>query len=355
MKIKRLSIAVCLLLMFSPWAALAERAPFDYTVVKGDTLWDISERFISDPFYWPKIWRDNPHIVNPHLIYPGQKLRIHEKHIEILPPEQQAVPDMTPQAEQVVDAVPSAGEGTMSSEVYAATASSPPELNMQQTFGGSRSFIGYSELENLGTLVDSTDNKILISENDVVFLDMDNLSRIAPGDRYDLVTLGREVIHPISGKKIGYQTVKLGTVEITRLTETVAVGLVTDSLREIFRGAKLRKAVVTPESIAVTRAQDLLAGYVVAADEGKLALGQWDVIQIDIGADAGLQVGNELDIFRDRKASKFALDRASLQLPDIDLGDAVVLEVRPDYAEALITSVNNLPIYRGDKVETKLE
>jgi hypothetical protein len=39
--------------------------------------------------------------------------------------------------------------------------------------------------------------------------------------------------------------------------------------------------------------------------------------------------------------------------PDIDLGDAIVLEVRKGFAEALITRTTNLPLYRGDKVRTK--
>ena len=48
-----------------------------YTVQKGDTLWDLSRRFSNTPWVWPELWEENsPVIANPHLIYPGQKLRL---------------------------------------------------------------------------------------------------------------------------------------------------------------------------------------------------------------------------------------------------------------------------------------
>ena len=50
--------------------------PDEYTIQKGDTLWDLSQKFLSNPWYWPKIWSLNPSIENPHWIYPGNKLRI---------------------------------------------------------------------------------------------------------------------------------------------------------------------------------------------------------------------------------------------------------------------------------------
>ena len=47
-----------------------------YTIKKGDTLWDISSKFLKDPFLWPKLWQRNPYITNPHWIYPGNPIRL---------------------------------------------------------------------------------------------------------------------------------------------------------------------------------------------------------------------------------------------------------------------------------------
>ena len=75
-------ILITILCLFTSLLALAselqlnEDAPKTYIVKKGDTLWDISGLFLKEPWLWPKLWRLNPDIDNPHLIYPGDELRL---------------------------------------------------------------------------------------------------------------------------------------------------------------------------------------------------------------------------------------------------------------------------------------
>ena len=48
--------------------------PEEYIIQPGDTLWDISDQLLDDPFWWPKLWSYNPNILNPHLIEPGMRI-----------------------------------------------------------------------------------------------------------------------------------------------------------------------------------------------------------------------------------------------------------------------------------------
>ena len=48
-----------------------------HVVQPGDTLWDLSSKYLNSPWVWPRVWSYNPHITNPHWIYPGQVVRFH--------------------------------------------------------------------------------------------------------------------------------------------------------------------------------------------------------------------------------------------------------------------------------------
>lgn len=343
MKLTRILLIGCLLAAICA-PALAAEEPIIYTVQKGDTLWGISKRFIKDPYYWPNLWSHNPSIGNPHLIYPGQKLRIYDGRIEILPVEG------LPEAEAM------AGE---TAETAASPATTPEVVKLVDTYGGARSFISSGEAATLGTLIDTTENRVLMFEGDTAYLEMDDLAAVAPGQRLQLLQLGDAVVHPVTGEELGFQVRHLGFAEVTGVTPSVAVAVIKDSTMEIERGARVRPYAELPMFIPRKPNTVDRQGYIVASDEGRISLSQLDVIHIDLGAADGLEVGNELSVFRQRTFTKSARPIKQLEesnfvtLPDIHLGKAIVIETHESTAAALLLDVGNLPIYRGDQVSTQ--
>jgi LysM repeat protein len=307
-----------------------------YVIRKGDTLWDISERFIKDPNYWPSLWSHNPELSNPHFIYPGQTITLVDSGFEIVPAAEAAQPPAETPAAEVVPILPRTEE--------------PPLLTFR-TRRGTEGFIAGEEPTSAGTLVDTVDNRIMIAAGDTVFLEMKDPATVGVGDHFSAFKVGSPVIHPINGTVVGHKISQLGTIRVASISGQVATGAITDSFRELERGAQLRPFHPNLNEISLKRASRTMAGYLVAAEDEKLALGTQDIIYLDLGANDGLEAGNILTISRTRQVTELARGRQDLQLPDMLLGAAVVLETYPHSASALVIKTVG-PLYRGDRVST---
>ncbi len=324
-------LLTCMLLL--PLSALAQGPARIYTIKKGDTLWGISERFLKDPYYWPNLWSHNPYVKNPHFIYPGQRVAIYDDRIEFLPEE------------GVAEAMP-AGRG--------------PALPVPQTaitiksLAGAPGFVSLEELESAGTLVDTVDNRIMMANGDKVFLKMQNLQGTRPGDLFSIFDIDQEVLHPLTGEPVGFQVAELGSLQVIEIHDTVATAAIIGSQREIQRGAKLRPYLPPKLEITLKKADRELSGNLLSALNGQLSLGQYDVIYLDLGAGDGLAEGNMLYISRPRKGTELALQDETIELPDVLLGSAVVLETRAHTATALVLKATE-PLYRGDRIFTVIE
>ena len=333
MPFKKVIMLTCLLLL--PFSALAQSEMRTYVIKKGDTLWGISQKFLKDPHYWPSLWSNNPFVTNPHLIYPGQKIAIYDGRLELVP---------------VGEENPAGGD----------LAKSTPEMPIPQesitikVHQGALGFISQEEFDAAGTLVDTTDNRLLIGTGETVFLEMENLGSIAPGDIYALFEVKDPVLHPVTRQKVGYHINELGTLRVTELNDQVATGEITKAFKEILRGAKLRPFQPAQAVIELKRAEQDLSGTLIDAQDSKITLSQYDVIYVDLGTDNGMQVGNLLNISRARDASSLILENKNLKLPDVLLGSALVIETHARTAAALVLKVSE-PLYRGDRVTTVMD
>ncbi len=322
----------CLLLLLL--AATAQAEPTIYTIKKGDTLWGLSERFIKDPYYWPNLWSHNPDVTNPHLIYPGQKIAVYDGRIVFLPTEGEPV---KPDVEKVEPVQP---------EVQ-------PELVIK-TSGKAEGFVTLAELETAGILVDTTDSRLMMAEGDTVFIKMDGIENLQPGDLYTLISVGDRIRHPNTRRTLGHQVAVVGQVRIDAVDPPVATALVLSSEKEISRGDRLIPSQLPLQEVTLKKAEAPVHGVILGGENEKLALSQFDTIFVDIGYEDGLQEGNMLYISRSRQASRSALRGHSVSLPDVLLGAAVVVSTQPDTAAALVLKSTDA-IYAGDRVVTAMD
>jgi hypothetical protein len=327
---KSICKALLVLCLLFPLAAIAQSPEQIYTIKKGDTLWGVSEKFIKDPYYWPNLWANNPFITNPHFIYPGQKVAIRDGRLVLLPGQVEA--SATQPVE--MDSVPI----------------EPVEEISVKGMAGTEGFVTLDAIQSAGTLVDATDDRILLSYQDQIFVKIQDPD-LQPGDLYTLVEVGEKIKHPVTKEVLGHRVSYLGEAQITATTPPVATAVIRRVAKEITRGALLIPTEPTNREVVLKKAALPLTGYIIANNREKIALSQYDVIYLDLGFEDGLEPGNMVYLSRPRQTTHRTLPGHRMELPDELLGAAVVLSTQPQTSAALILkSVNS--IYTGDRVYT---
>jgi len=146
-------------------ATLKSSAPEQYVVQKGDTLWDLSNKFLNQPWYWPEIWYMNPQVQNPHLIYPGDVINVFYVG---------GRPYLTVNGDNRVSGIEQLSP-IMRGEPIEATKKVIPIQAIEQ-FLTRPLVVGLDELESSPHIIASRDDRLVYGSNDLVYLrDSSNL------------------------------------------------------------------------------------------------------------------------------------------------------------------------------------
>jgi len=188
-----------------------------YTIKKGDTLWDISSKFLKDPFLWPTLWQRNPYITNPHWIYPGNPVRLSaleevkkEPAKEEPKKEPEKVAEEKPVKEPEVKKVePPPVE--KKPEVVAEVKAPKPLYFIENRSAG---FMSDIEYQGIGIVLESRDGKNLMSWGDILYLAFKTSEAVSIGNKYTVFHASREIKHAITGKPIGRKYNIMGNIQI---------------------------------------------------------------------------------------------------------------------------------------------
>jgi hypothetical protein len=330
-----------------------------YTIKEGDTLWDISNAFLKDPFLWPFIWKANPSITNPDLIYPGNKLAIPSLAPIERAMKSQAEPE---QKEQPVEKEPAktepkaaAGQPPAGAPLAAAGEEEHAAANklmvpqetpvpmMDQYSMLSAGFVSPDESKDL--IVGSKDGKTILGYDDIVYVTIHSNEDAAIGDKFIIYKPLNKVKHPITGKDYGSLVKVLG---ILQLTAKGAPGTYIARITLSFDAAE-KGSMLTPyqePTLTYNTAQAKpkeITGYLLEVMDGRTLNAQTDIVYLDKGSDDGVESGDRFVVYAKTQKETY---------PKNLIGEVQVFLVREHTSTAIVRKSTDF-MDKGDEVEFK--
>jgi len=320
-------------------------APDSYVVKRGDTLWGIAKVFLRDPWYWPEIWQVNPQVQNPHLIYPGDTLRL--VYIEGRPQILLQRGDSA-RVEPRIRSEPFEGAiTTIPYQSVAAFMSKPSVLSKEQ-------------IKTAPYVLASRDMHVVAAEGDTLYA-RGFTGPVDPGTHYNVVHVGEALRDPDDNSILGYDGVFTGAGHITRGGDPATL-LMTESAYETEPGDKLfAGGVEVPLDFIPSPPKDKINGRIIAVSHGVTVIGQYEVVVINRGARDGLMPGNVLAVYlagdkisdtanRGFFGSMTRIFSTKVRLPDERSGTFMVFKTFDNLSYGLIMEATDL-IRVGDRVE----
>lgn len=327
--------------------------PETYVVVRGDTLWDIAERFLNTPWVWPQIWDVNPQIANPHLIYPGDVITL--IYVDGQPRLQVARPGATPIATnmgttaeglQVVRLSP-----RVRTEELAQAIPSIPASTVQQ-FTVRPRVVTREELDAAPYIIGNYDQRLVSATGNEVYARgiRDNEEAL-----YSVYHVGDEFIDPDSGESLGIEVQFVANAKVRSYGDPATL-LITENNRETLNGDKLlpqEKDRVAHNYIPRTPDIDF-EGKIISLFDAISHSAQNQVVVINLGQRDGIEVGDVLNIerrggtIRDHYAAE---PDVSVDLPPTQAGVLMVFRVFDRVSYGLIMK-SRRAVVLGDLVVT---
>jgi LysM repeat protein len=370
---------------YADTVALKPDHPDRYVVQKGDTLWDISKRFLKDPWRWASVWTINDQVKNPHLIYPGDVILL--TYVDGKPQlgvvrEEKFVPTVTAEPASVAPtAVPAAVVGPQADVEPVVTLTTAVEEPAGETPTGMKVVklrpkahaesiasaiptispdvivpflteplvVGSSELDRAGYVTIGLDDRVALGDGSEFYArGLKNSST----EYYQIFRKGAALRHPDTGETLGYEAQYLGDARVLEAGDPTKL-VVTRVKQEILPTDRLLK---TPEKAALPyyypRAPDKnVKGRILSAVNGLREFGPTTIVTISLGKREGMEEGHVLRIMRHAGVSKDPVTKRSYKLPDEETGLLMVFRVFDKVSYALVMDANR-PVHLFDTVRT---
>jgi LysM repeat protein len=266
---------------------LAPNAPDSYVVKRGDTLWGIAKVFLRDPWFWPEIWQVNKQIQNPHLIYPGDTLRL--VYIDGRPRVtlQRGTMERGDSARVLPRVRSEPLESAVTTIPYATVAA----------FMSKPSVLANEQIKGAPYVFATRDSHVIISDGDTLYA-RGFESPAELGVHYNVIRVGDALRDPDDNRIVGYDGIFTGSGHVTRSGDPATL-IMTESSRETVPGDKLfAGGVDVPLDFIPSSPKMKINGRIMAVSDGVTLIGQYQVVVINRGARDGLAPGNVLAVLQ---------------------------------------------------------
>jgi hypothetical protein len=320
---------------------LSPNAPDKHVVVKGDTLWDISARFLKSPWLWPEIWQLNrEQISNPHLIYPGDIIYLDRSGAQPRLRLGKSVPGSD------TGSASRGGETTVRLEPLVRStplgADAIPMINLAavQVFLNRPLIVDEQGLRGHPRIVGTQDGRVNLAAGDLAYVRGLSDEAMTLNSEWYIYRPAKPLLDPVSRKPIAWETISVGSAQLIRKGDPATFRL-RKANEEVGEGDRLMPAVPASVPSFVPRApDDPVSGQIVSVYRGINQIGKLSVVALSIGKDQGLAIGNVLAVL---SADRVIIDKETKEkvvLPNETIGELVIFRVFDRIAYALVVSAS---------------
>lgn len=324
--------------LFAEEAQLKENPPQKYYVKDGDTLWDISQLFLENPWAWPEIWHINNQVTNPHLIYAGDEISLIYIDDE---------PKIT-----VTKRDPGIRTLKLSPEKRAYQISSTiPTIPLEAV----ESFLTHTRVVEKHTLkeapyiIAAEEKRMVIGGGDIMYA-MGDWSSVHKA--YGIYRPGDAYIDPVTQEILGYEARDIGIAKYISDEDEVATFRISRAEQEIRAYDRLlpTETLEVEANFYPKTPKDDIKGQIIRVFSGVKNIGQYDVVVINKGSREGVEKGDVFAIFRKGAIvrDKEANDQ-KVKLPDERSGMLMVFRTHEKVSLALVLNAKSL-LSLGDRI-----
>ncbi|HEY0719819.1 MAG TPA: LysM peptidoglycan-binding domain-containing protein [Gammaproteobacteria bacterium] len=340
---------------------LAPNHPERYVVVKGDTLWDISGRFLRDPWRWPEVWQGNPQVTNPHLIFPGDVLRLYiidGRPVMQVERGEVAISAGVTDGGATAPRVPTDAAGRplrvvkLSPQVRAIDLEKAIPIIPMDAISQflERSVVAdESQLDDAPYVVSLADEHVAGGSGYRLYAR--GIEEDAEVDNFTVVRPGKEYVDPDSGEYLGKEALYLARAELVREGDPATLTL-SAAKREVLRGDRLLQG--EPETFNFSfmphAPSSEVKGRIISVFDAVNQIGQHQVVVLSVGKRDGMEPGHVLAVLRDGETVKDPVRGGRVKLPDERAGTVIIFRTFDKVSYALVTSATRA-MHLGDRVK----